>query len=73
MSKIKFIIQKGNKLPSVSGSLLFASYLKKGRHMALCLHTLAITVLPVKNNFLLKYGMKVLDSSFKKEENSICF
>lgn len=40
--------------------------------MALCLYTLVITVLPVKNNFLQKHGMKVLDS-FKKGEYSICF
>lgn len=73
MGKTKFIIQKENKLPSVSGSSLFASYRKKGHRMALCLYTLAITVLPMKNNFLQKYGMKVLDLSLKKEENNICF
>lgn len=57
MGSFKFIVQKGNKLPRVSGLLPFASYLKNGHHMALYLCTLAMTIPSVKNDFLQKYGM----------------
>lgn len=57
MGGSKSIIQEGNKLLSVSGLLPFASYLKKGLHMALYLYTLAMTIPSVKNDFLQKYGM----------------
>lgn len=57
MGGSKSIIQEGNKLLSVSGLLPFASYLKKGHHMALYLYTLAMTIPSVKNDFLQKYGM----------------
>lgn len=57
MGSTKFIIQKGNKPLSVSGLLPIAPYLKKGHHMVLHLYTLAMTISPVRNDFLPKCEM----------------